>query len=197
MNNFTDQVASSVDSAKAFIYENIKNPGTLLTIIAIVGIFMFNSYMVSLWCAGLYLITIVDKYFKTKTSAIRIAAFDPDTPDILKKLINDSIAEYAIYTFGFQKNLYIKDSMEVTMNYGVSDIVITKLQNSALNDKLILYYGDGFDHILVTQVNMAVANFVIETNNRDVTPPTKGTTPVHAGTVDISSMLKNIGIEVK
>lgn len=196
MNNFLEQVGSSIDRIKTFIYDNIKNPGMLLVVISIVGIFMFNSYMVSLWCAGLYLIVMANKYFKTKATAIRIAAFDPRTPDLLKELIEESIREYSIYVFGLQKNLYIKDSMEVTMNYGVSDIMISKLQNSALNDKMKLFYGDALDHILVTQINMAVANFVIATNNRDITPPTKGTTPVD-NKQDIGDFLKNIGIEVR
>ena len=51
------------------------------------------------------------------------------------------------------------------MAHGVVDIVLSKLEESALNDKFELYYGKQFPTILSVKVSMHVTNFVIEVNN--------------------------------
>ena len=138
-----------------------------LIIIAILSHAFFDSIFVPIACLSIFLAKKVGKLIDVKIAANRVQNFDPKTPELLSNIILDAINEFWIYHYSNQTGSkhYINSDQEVKMAHGVVDIVLSKLEESALNDKFELYYGKQFPTILSVKVSMHVTNFVIEVNN--------------------------------
>lgn len=177
------------------------NLGVIMILISAISCFVFDNYSVSIWCGIIFSFLMAHSYMEAKTMAFRIGVFDPETPKLLDAIINEAIAEYKIYNFAGtdMDRLHITDEMETQMNYGVSDIVVARLAQSSVHDKLVTYYGINLDNIIVMHVNMAVTNEVLTINSVKESAPPKydlngGKTTNAMSNADINKLFESMGM---
>ena len=172
MHTFLERVASICNATKQFMIDKcftaVINKYVSLIVLFTIGIYL-DITRIALYSAFIFIALMIKQFIDAKTVAYRVEYFDKESPTLLKSLIADAINQYYIYHFSNMTGAipYINSKQEIEINHGVMDILLTRLEGSAMLDKFNLYYGKNFMEVLVVQVNLIVTEFVVNLNGME------------------------------
>lgn len=172
MHIFLEIAASTCNAVKDFLSEKffimMINKYTTLIVLFTIGMITGQMWII-MYPILLFIGLMAKQLIDAKSTAFRVEYFDKDCPALLKEIITDAINEYYIYHFSNMSGdiPYINSDQEVEINHGVVDILLARLEGSAMLDKLKLYYGTNFNDVLVIQANLTITDFVVKLNSTE------------------------------